>query len=87
MMLGILLANRTTTLLLVSRENAVLTTRDASWRVGSGTSLASHVAELLHDQPLSIGAIRRLALIDQGGSYTSARTAYAFVQGLGFATG
>lgn len=85
MILMIVTAPSQTTIALATAAGALTQRRDASWRVGSGQSLASHVSALLAATGHSISELSRLALIDRGGSYTSARVAYAFVQALSFA--
>lgn len=85
MILALIVRPGSTTALLATPAGELTATRDASWRVGSGQSLATHVAGLLVDAGCAIDDLTRIALIDQGGSYTSARTAYAFAQTLSFA--
>lgn len=85
MILIVSLAPQTIRLMVTSAAGTLLATRDASWRVGSGCSLASHVHDLLADQGRSVSDLSRIALIDRGGSYTSARTTYAFANSLAWA--
>lgn len=86
MILMIVSAPRQTTVALATAAGELTERRDASWRVGSGQSLASHVSALLAEADCPIDDLTRVALVDQGSSYTSERTAYAFVEALRFAS-
>lgn len=81
-MLLISLDQRVLTIALARPDGQLLGSRDASWRVGSGRSLARHVAELLGDAQQSVTALTRIAVALRDGSLTSVRTTLAFVNAL-----
>ena len=82
MILAFVLAPKSLTLALASGDGQLQTTRDATWRVGSGRSVASAVAALLVDSDVAVNELTRVAVIDGGGSYTTSRTAYAYANTL-----
>ena len=82
MILVVALTVRSLTVAIASVAGELVQICDATWRVGSGRSLAAAVKLLLVETGTPQDRITKLVVIDQGGSYTSARTTFAFVNAL-----
>lgn len=82
-MVALAVSPATSTLFLATAAGQTLASVDATWRVGSGQTLASKLTELLAKPANgSLAPVTRFAVIDTGGSYTGTRTAYAFLSTL-----
>jgi len=78
MILVFALSPKSLILALAQIDGQIEETRDATWQVGSGRSVALGVNTLMLDSGTKLDQLRRIVVVDQGGSYTSARTAFAF---------
>ncbi len=64
---------------LASSSGAVIASTDATWRVGSGQSFATHVDRVLREASADPTALKRIGVAVTGGSLTTTRTTMAFV--------